>query len=161
VPVVNRAIHFYVPINDRLTWRYDMGYLDRPVKPEDVYRTNHIDADYRKLENMSNGYKQDREKMRTGNFSGIDAVFVQDACVTETMDYSGVFDRTHERLGMSDMGIITVRDYLVRAAEAHSDGAEPPHIIMDPADNDMSHIDTVADVFPVTESWREHWPHLK
>ena len=161
VPVVNRAVHFYVPINDRLTWRYDMGYLDRPVQSGDVYRTSHIGPDYRKLENMSNGYKQDREKMKTGNFSGIDAVFIQDACVTETMDYSGVFDRTKERLGISDVGIINVRDYLVRAAVAHDDGAEPPHIVTDPADNDMTHIDTVQDVFPASESWHDHWPYLR
>src|SRR5690606_20788098 len=35
VPVFNREIHFYVPIDDTHTWRYDLGYLDRPVTNED------------------------------------------------------------------------------------------------------------------------------
>ncbi len=96
----------------------------------------------------------------TRDFSGIENIITQDAAMTETMDYSGVFDRTKEHLGMSDIGIIAVRDYLLRAVRAFADGGEPPHIITDPAKNDMGHIDTIQEVFSRSETWREHWPFL-
>ncbi len=160
VPVFNREIHMYVPIDDTHSWRYDMGYLNRPVKPEDVHRRSSIGPDYRKIPNLGNDYLQDREMMRTKNYSGIAEIMVQDACVTETMSYTGIFDRTKERLGMSDIGIIATRDYLLRAVKAFQKGEQPPHIITDPAKNDMTHIDSVHEVFPAKESWREHWPYL-
>ncbi len=59
-----------------------------------------------------------------------------------------------------DIGIIATRDYLLRAIRAFQDGAQPPHIVTDPAENDMTHIDTVHGVFPTSEGWREHWPYL-
>jgi len=160
VPVFNREIHMYVPINDTRTWRYDLGYLNRPVKPEDVHRRSSIGPDYRKIPNLSNDYLQDPDMMRTQNFTGIKEIMVQDACVTETMSYSGIFDRTKERLGVSDKAVITVRNYLLRTVKAFERGEEPPHIITDPAKNDMTYIDSVHEVFPAEESWREHWPYL-
>ena len=150
----------YVPINDTRTWRYDLGYLNRPVKPEDVHRRSSIGPDYRKISNLSNDYLQDPDMMRTQNFTGIKEIMVQDACVTETMSYSGIFDRTKERLGVSDKAIITVRNYLLRTVKAFERGEGPPHIITDPAKNDMTYIDSIHEVFPAEVSWREHWPYL-
>ncbi|NIO07364.1 MAG: hypothetical protein GTO40_04935, partial [Deltaproteobacteria bacterium] len=63
--------------------------------------------------------------------------------------------------GFSDKAIIAVRNYLLRTVKAFKNGAEPPHLISDPAKNDMTYIDTVHEVFPARESWREHWPYLK
>ena len=164
VPVANREIHFYVPIDDRRCWRFDMGYLTQPVRPENVNRAPHIGPDFRRYDDRNNGYGQVRAMMDPsdpkGNFSGIASILVQDACVTETMDYSGMFDRTKERLGVSDIAIIAVRNFLLKAVKAFQDGAEPPHLVRDPAQNVMTHIDTVQAVFPKTESWREHWPYL-
>ena len=157
----NREIHFYVPIDDTHTWRYDMGYLERPVTESDeVIRPPRMDASFRKAQTTENRYLQDRHVQRTKDFSGIENVIVQDAAMTETMDYTGVFDRTKEHLGLSDVALIAVRDYLLRAVRAFDDGGQPPHIVTDPAKNDMSHIDTIQEVFPKAESWREHWPYL-
>ncbi len=160
VPVFNREIHMYVPINDTRTWRYDLGYLNRPVKPEDVHRRSSIGPDYRKTPNLSNDYLQDPEMIRNQNFTGIKEIMVQDACATETMSYTGIFDRTQEHLGVSDKAIIAMRNYLLRTVKAFERGEEPPHIITDPAKNDMTHIDSIHEVFPAEESWREHWPYL-
>ena len=160
VPVFNREIHMYVPIDNTHTWRYDLGYRDEPVRPEDVMRAKDIDPAYHKKQHLGNAYLQDREMMTTANFSGIESVLIQDAVVTEPMDYSGIFDRTKERLGMSDVAIIAVREYILRSVREVQDGADQPHIVTDEARNDMTHVDTVEEVFPASEPWREHWPYL-
>ena len=164
VPVFNREIHFYVPIDDHHSWRYDMGFLDRPVRPEDVSRSAWIDERFHKVAHMGNGYMQDRAMMDrsndAGNFSGIASVQMQDACVTETMDYSGLFDRTKERLGMSDIGVIAVRDFILRAVKTVQDGGDPPHLVAAAAENIMTHVDTLQEVFSAGEPWRAHWPYL-
>ncbi|NIO07365.1 MAG: hypothetical protein GTO40_04940, partial [Deltaproteobacteria bacterium] len=69
VPVFNREIHMYVPISDTRTWRYDLGYLDRPVTPGDVHRRASIGPDYRKIPNLSNDYLQDPDMIRNENFT--------------------------------------------------------------------------------------------
>lgn len=153
VPVFNREIHFYVPIDDTHTWRYDRGYLKRPVTQADVDRATVIDENFNKTQHMRNGYHQDRQMMTNGNHSGIESVLIQDAVVTETMDYSGIFDRTQERLGMSDVAIIAVREYILRPVRAVQEGADPPHILTDAAHNDMTHIDAIQEVFPAAENW--------
>ena len=160
VPVFNREIHFYVPIDDTHTWRYDLGYLTRAVTPADVNRADVIDERFHKTQHMGNGYTQDRQMMTDSSLSGIESVLIQDAVVTETMDYSGIFDRTQERLGMSDVAIIAVREYILRAVKAVQDGADPPHMVTSAALNDMAHVDAVQEVFPADEDWHEHWPHL-
>ena len=160
VPVFNREIHCYVPIDDTHTWRFDMGYLNRPVEAVDVNRASVIDERFHKTQHQWNGYQQDRQMMTDSNFSGIESVLIQDALVTETMDYSGIFDRTHERLGMSDIAIIAVREYILRQVKAVQDGADPAHMVTDPALNEMTHVDAVQEVFPADEPWREHWPYL-
>ena len=131
-----------------------------PVKPEDVHRRASIGPDYRKIPNLDNDYLQDAGMMRTKNFTGIKEIMAQDACATETMSYTGIFDRTQEHLGVSDKAIIAMRNYLLRAVRAFQKGEEPPHIIRDPAKNDMTYVDSVHEVFSAEESWREHWPYL-
>jgi phenylpropionate dioxygenase-like ring-hydroxylating dioxygenase large terminal subunit len=157
VPVFNREIHFYVPIDDTHTWRFDLGYLQRAVTDADVNRASVIDERFNKTQHMGNGYAQSRQMMTDDNFSGIESVLIQDALVTETMDYSGIFDRTQERLGMSDVAIIALREYILRAVKAVQDGADPPHVVTDPALNDMAHVDAVQEVFAADEDWHKHW----
>ncbi|MDA0799500.1 MAG: hypothetical protein O2884_12645 [Chloroflexi bacterium] len=57
---------------------------------------------------------------------------------------------------MSDVAIIAVREYILRAVRAVQDGADPPHILTDATHNDMTHIDAVQEVFPAAENWRDH-----
>jgi hypothetical protein len=61
--------------------------------------------------------------MADGYYIGIENVLIQDAVVTETMDYSGIFDRIQQSLGMSGVAIIAVREYILRAVRAVQDGA--------------------------------------
>ena len=76
------------------------------------------------------------------------------------MDYSGIFDRIQQSLGMSGVAIIAVREYILRAVRAVQDGADPPHILTDAAHNDMAHVDAVQEVVSADEDWHDHWPYL-
>ena len=54
--------------------------------------------------NAKNDYLIDWEAQRTERFSGLPGLWPQDAACQESM--GTIYDRTKERLGMSDSGII-------------------------------------------------------
>ncbi len=153
-----KAAHIYVPIDDTHTWRIDMGVLDRPATAADASRAEEIGPDFRKVRNIGNDYLQDRERQRESDFTGISVFLNEDAAATESM--GPLFDRSGEHLGVSDRGVIALRRYLLSAVRSLADGGEPPHQVTDPRRNDMRHIDTIAEVIPAAEHWREHFPHL-
>lgn len=161
VPARNREIHIYVPIDDTHSWRYDMGFLrDRVATPADNSRRLQIDSTFRRFKNPTNYYMQDRQVQRASDFTGIDDFLNEDACATESM--GARYDRSKERLGMSDKGVIAMRRYLIDQLQAFQNGAEPPHILTEfDGPRDMGHIDTFAQVIPAGTTWRERFPHLR
>ena len=159
VPARNKEVHSYVPIDDTHCWRYDFGFLpDRKANDEDRGRRRQIGPDYRRLRTQANHYLQDRELQRTATYTGIEDFLNHDACATETMGPR--YDRSREHLGVSDKALIAVRRYMIATVQAFQQGAEPPHIVTDPARNNFSHVDTLAEVIPAGEHWRELFPHL-
>jgi len=153
-----REAHFYVPADDTHTWRYDLGFLDRPATPQDRHRAKQIGPDYRRIRTMANHYLQDRKAQRTEDFTGIEDFLNEDACATETM--GPIYDRSKEHLGQSDKGVIAVRRFLLNAVKDFESSGQAPHVIMDERENDMRHVDTLAEVIPSSRHWREHFPHL-
>ena len=159
IPARNKEIHTYIPIDDTHSWRWDFGYFpDREAQPEDINRKPEIGPNYRRLRTSANHYLQDREVQRRQTFTGIENFLNHDSCATETMGPR--FDRSKEHLGVSDKAVIAVRRCLVDAARAFERGKEPAHIVMDERDNDMSHVDTLAEVIPGGIHWRDAFPHL-
>lgn len=59
--------------------------------------------------------------MRSGNFTGIAGIPNQDMAMWVTM--GGIVDRTHDRLGASDMAIVAFRQQMVAAAKSFALGA--------------------------------------
>lgn len=159
VPARNRESHIYVPADDTHSWRYDLGFLkDRPVREDEVHRKKQIGADYHRIRNSHNHYLQDREVQRTVNFTGIEDFLNHDACATESM--GPIYDRSKERLGVSDTAIIAMRKFLLDAVKSLQNGEEPPHIVRDPAKNNFAHVDTIAQVIPSNVPWRQFFKHL-
>ena len=79
-----------------------------------------------------NDYLIDRSRQRESNFSGIEeSPPLQDAAVQESM--GPIVDRSRERLGSTDAGIIRVRQRLLEAALALRDGGQEPPGVADPA----------------------------
>jgi iron(III) transport system substrate-binding protein len=75
-----------------------------------------LDANWRKHRNRDNNYLQDREAMKTGDFTGIRGIPMQDMSMWETM--GSIADRSRERLGASDLAIVEFRRIMVDAARA-------------------------------------------
>ena len=155
----NKEAHFYVPVNNQSTWRYDLGFRRvEPVDEHEVHRRTQIGPDYRKIRNRDNHYLQDRALQKERDFTGIEDFLNEDACATESM--GAICDRTREHLGVSDMGVIELRRFFLDALDSIQNGADPPHLVYDPSENDFPQIDTVWKTLPPGEHWHDHFPHL-
>ncbi len=121
----------WVPIDDVTTWVYCYSWNpDRPLTDDErgyvagipsIY--SETDEHYVPIRNRSNGYMLDRDVQRTQTFSGIEGVSEQDAAVQESQGL--IADRTTERLGPTDLGIVRFRRLLLDAAAELADGIEP------------------------------------
>src|SRR5262249_55377627 len=86
---------------------------------------------FRCVANAANDYQIDRQAQKTVSYTGIDAIFLQDQAVTESM--GPIYDRTNERLGSSDAMIIRTRKRLIDAAKALRDSGKAPPGVDDPS----------------------------
>jgi phthalate 4,5-dioxygenase oxygenase subunit len=85
--------------------------------------TNEAYGDIRPRADRVNDYLADWEAQRTRKFFGVPGVGAQDKAITESQrDY----DRSLERLGRADVGIIRVRRRLLEAARALREHGTPP-----------------------------------
>jgi phthalate 4,5-dioxygenase oxygenase subunit len=152
------SIHWHVPVDDENHIRFDFIFNRvRPVKREayaQEFGMEVIENRYRR--NKQNRYLQDRELMKTANFSGMgDHHGAQDAFATETQ--GPIHDRSREHLGTSDACIVAARRQLLAAVAAVQAGREPIHVIRDPAQNDMSQIVVVSEVVAPDVDYRNFW----
>ena len=81
-------------------------------------------GDIRPRQHRANDYLCDWEAHRTRKFFGVPGVGAQDKSITESQQ--PILDRTRERLGTSDSGIIRIRKRLLDAAIALRDRGTPP-----------------------------------
>jgi len=95
---------------DTDTWR---KFLGQQIGPD-------LDASYAPLRNRANNFWQDREAMKAGNFTGITGFPNQDIAMWVTM--GPIADRTHERLGASDMAVVEFRKQMLEAVRAFQAG---------------------------------------
>jgi phthalate 4,5-dioxygenase len=80
-----------------------------------------LDETYRPLRNRDNMFWQDRAAMKQGNFTGITGFPNQDIAMWVTM--GAIADRTHDRLGASDLAIVEFRKQMLEALRAFQRGA--------------------------------------
>jgi len=132
--------HAFVPIDDENCWVISMYYSpDKPVSDE--LRASlkngggnisvNIPGTYIPRANRTNDYLVDRKAQKEKKtFSGVVGIAIQDQATQESM--GPIQDRTKERLGTSDAGIIAARQRLIDAAVALRDGGEMPPAL-DPA----------------------------
>ncbi|HEY6998892.1 MAG TPA: Rieske 2Fe-2S domain-containing protein [Candidatus Binatia bacterium] len=152
-------IHTYVPADDRLCWRYDIGFRrDRAVREEEVHRRKQIKPDYTRIRNAANDYLQDRVMQKSVNFTGIEDFLNHDACATESM--GAIFDRSQEHLGVSDKAVIAVRRFLLNTVKELQNGKEPPHLVQDAKANWFPHVDCFGCLLPPDVSWRQQFDYL-
>jgi phthalate 4,5-dioxygenase oxygenase subunit len=119
-----------VPADDTNTAFYFIGWGHPAQTPEtETWRKFlgqrvgiDLDNRYRPLRNRDNNFWQDRQAMAAGNFTGIVGFPNQDLAMWITM--GGIADRSHERLGASDMAVVEFRRVMLDAVKAFRDGGE-------------------------------------
>lgn len=79
-----------------------------------------VDKTYIPIRNLDNNFLQDRQMMKAGNFTGITGFPNQDLAMWVTM--GPIADRTHERLGASDLAIVEFRKLMLEAVKSFRDG---------------------------------------
>ena len=80
-----------------------------------------LDEKYLPLRNRANNFWQDRTAMKAGNFTGISGFPNQDIAMWVTM--GPIADRTHERLGASDLAVVEFRQQMLQAVKDFQVGA--------------------------------------
>ena len=161
IPGGSKAVHFYVPAgDDGHSWRFNLNYSEQPVDRPPTQRGNEalVDAEFTKLRNQKNHYRQDRAAQKSVNFTGMgDNFTVHDSAATESMGH--IFDRSREHLGVSDKAVIGIRRYLLDVIKQYQQSGEVPNTITDPARNRYTHTDTFAQIIEGND-WRGAFPHL-
>ena len=128
------------PQDDENTYFYFIawnGADKQGVTTEEWRKFNHaqvgidLDAQYRNRRNRANGYEQNREAMKLGNFTGVKGIPNQDIVMWESM--GPITDRTKERVGASDFAVVEFRRLMVEAARQFQKdgtviGRTEPHI---------------------------------
>lgn len=106
---------------------------------------------YEPLRNRANMFWQDRAAMKAGNFTGITGFPNQDIAMWVTM--GAIADRSHDRLGASDLAIVEFRKQMLEAARAFEAGAAAI------GTGDLAIPRTVCAfqaIVPKTTDWRDH-----
>jgi hypothetical protein len=133
-------MHIWVPVDDENLVNWCISWhAGRAITAEEIaaFRngssihvmnyapaTSEAYGDIRPAQHSGNDYLNDWEAQRTRKFFGVPGVGAQDKAITESQ--GAIFDRSRERLGRADSGIIRVRKCLMDAALALRDHGTPP-----------------------------------
>jgi phthalate 4,5-dioxygenase len=152
------TVHWHVPIDDETHVQFDFFFNRvRPVareRYEQERATEMVENRYRR--NKRNRYLQDRERMKTDNFSGMgDHYALHDTFAAETP--GPIHDRSREHLGSTDLSIVAARRQLLAAIASVQTGRDPVHVIRDSAHDDMSHIVVVSEVISPDVDPKDMW----
>lgn len=108
-----------------------------------------LDSTYRPRRGIHNHFGQDRAAMKAGNFTGIQGIPNQDMAMWVGM--GGIVNRSHDRLGASDLAIVAFRQQMVQAvkdfaATGRALGAGDAHVPRD--------VCAYQAIVPKTTDWR-------
>lgn len=147
-----------VPMDDGNTAFYFIAWGHPSKTPETatwrrfLRQTVGVDLDqyYRPLRNMDNRFWQDRNAMKAGNFTGITGFPNQDVAMWVSMGV--IADRTHDRLGASDLAIVEFRKQMLEAVNRFiADG-----VAIGTGDLAIpSHVCSFQAIVPKETDWRE------
>ena len=110
-----------------------------------------LDDTYRPLRNRDNKFWQDRAAMKAGNFTGITGFPNQDIAMWVTL--GEIADRSHDRLGASDLAIVEFRKQMLEAVKAFQAGAAA---IGTGATRVPQSVCAFQAIVPKTTDWREY-----
>ena len=150
-----------VPIDNENSFFYFIAWGEQGTTPDtDAWRAfNHavpgVDVDavnWSTFGTFENRFRQDREKMKAGNFTGIQGIPNQDISMWVSM--GPIVNRTDDILGASDLAIVEFRKIMVDAAKIIAAGGVA--LGADPK-IEQSAIASYQGVVPKEADWRELW----
>jgi phenylpropionate dioxygenase-like ring-hydroxylating dioxygenase large terminal subunit len=137
---LEKRVRAWVPMDDGHTLAMTVSLGQQPQSrtagrqvvgpPEVLPNTTDWYGRFRCVADAKNDYLIDRKSQKTNSYSGINAIFLQDQAVTESM--GEIYDRTEEHLGTSDAMVIRTRKRLIDAAKALRDRGQVPPGVDDP-----------------------------
>jgi len=154
-------IQYVIPLDDVNTFLYFIAWSDDSTGGAGIEQETwrkfcgaqvgiDLDSNYRRVRLYSNNYLQDRNAMKLGDFTGIRGIPNQDIAMWETM--GPIADRTHDRLGASDIAIVQFRRIMVDAVLAFQNGQ--PAIGTAGRQTPLAMIRSCEGVVPKTVDWR-------
>jgi phthalate 4,5-dioxygenase len=155
------SVNWHVPIDDSHHWKYSFSFnREAPLDMELIKRSRpEMTPDYKLTRNKGNRYMQDRSRMRTESYTGIDGFATQDSCVVE--GEGPIQDRTQEHLVSSDKVVVAARKLLLKAIKDVQEGRDPPHVIREARLNRFPNMLVWYGVVPNTMDWAEHCKSLE
>ena len=154
---LHRSCTVHVPRDDYSTTFYFVAFggADTPTQEDwRKFQANRLDLDldptYRNQRNRANNYRQDRQAMKLGNFTGVKGISNQDVVMWESM--GPIVPRHLDRLGASDLAIVEFRKQMidaVRTVEAGGPaiGTAEPRI-------PLARLASFEGIVPKTADWR-------
>jgi phenylpropionate dioxygenase-like ring-hydroxylating dioxygenase large terminal subunit len=129
-----RGAHIWVPMDDENCMIYSIEYrVERPLSHADIDRSlewkyihaENLPGSERCVSNRDNDYRIDRERQKSGaSYTGFTGFGIQDCGIQESM--GPISDRTREHLGTSDIHLIQLRRYMLRAIKTMEAGGDIP-----------------------------------
>ncbi len=127
-PHESQLFKAWLPIDDFSCYTYYVHFNPRqPLDAAAIYANwghKTEPGSYRTAHNVGNMHLQDRRRMISGNFSGIEGAAIQDRAVQESM--GAICDRTQEHLGTSDKAVIFYRRLILRKLDDMDAGKPLP-----------------------------------
>ncbi len=110
-----------------------------------------VDAQYQPVRTLANRMQQDRQAMKEGNFTGIVGIPNQDMAMWVSM--GPIADRTHDRLGASDLAIVEFRRRMLDALREF----QPQGAAIGVGERQASpEVCSYQAIVPKTVDWRTH-----
>jgi phthalate 4,5-dioxygenase len=125
--------HVWVPVDDESCMIYSIEYQpDRPLQDKEIERSRKwlyihgetLPGSDRSALNKDNDYGIDRRMQKTANYTGITGFGMQDCGIQESM--GTIADRTREHLGTSDLQIVKLRRFMLKALKDLESGDALP-----------------------------------
>ena len=111
-----------------------------------------LDPTYRKIQNAAVNFGQDRSAMKLGSFTGIRGFPNQDIAMQESM--GAIADRSHEKLGASDLAIVEFRRVMVKAVrDFMATRKQPPALGM--SEEELLKLASWERIVPKSIDWRD------
>jgi phthalate 4,5-dioxygenase oxygenase subunit len=152
-----RVALLHVPMDDTHTAFHFIAFGGESTPDQDTWRKFNalqigidVDETYRNTRTRANNYRQDRDAMRNGSWTGIPGIPNQDIVMWETM--GSIADRSRDRLGTSDRAIIAFRRQMLKSAKQMQAGG--PAIATGPSRTPHASLSSFEGIVPKTADWR-------